>query len=485
LNDEQQESRFRKFFAARKRPVIIVGVILLIGVGVLVYWILSLGKESTDDAQVAGHLVPISPRIAGHVVQINVNDNQLVDKGYLLVRLDSKEYKDRVRKSSAAVDAAIAQESASNRQVSVVGKTAPSSRNQAEAAVKSAQASVSSANNQVIAAIAQSRSATAQARASRDVVDAARTDVDAAVAQVDAAEAAVKASQANATSAAAQAKKAASDYARYKELYAAGAASAQQFESFQTTNTSAQAALNAARQQVASSKAALNRAGASLVGAKAILKRDNSQLAAAIDATDQAKAGVETAKSEAARARALLKQSQAALAGTQTVPEQISISKSQRGAARAAVKQSIAQLNNDRLLLSYTNIKAPVRGVVSEKGVQIGQYVQPGQMLMAVVPLTNVWVVANFKETQTGRMRPGQRATFTVDSYPGIRLRGRVNSIGAATVAQFSLLPSENATGNFVKVVQRIPVKIVLDQSLPKGVILRPGQNVIATVYLN
>lgn len=460
-----------------------VGVILVC-IGVLVYWILSLGKESTDDAQVAGHLVPISPRIAGHVVEINVSDNQLVDKGYLLVRLDRKEYLDRVRRSSAAVDAAIAQESVSNRQVSVVGKTAPSARDQAEAAVRSARATVSSANDQVIAAIAQARSADAQVRAARDVVEATQAVVNAAAAQVTAVEAEVKAAQANEKSAAAQAKNAASNYIRYRDMYAAGAASAQQFENFETANISAQEALNAARQQVASSKAALSRTLAGLAAAKAVLKRDNSQKAAAVDASNQANAGVDTAKSEADRALALLKQSQAALAGAQTVPEQISISKAQRGAAKASVKQGVAQLNNDRLLLSYTNIKAPVRGAVSEKSVQMGQYVQPGQMLMAVVPLTDVWVVANFKETQTGRMRSGQRVTFTVDSYPGITLKGRVNSIGAATVAKFSLLPAENATGNFVKVVQRIPVKIVLDQKLPKGVILRPGQNVIATVYL-
>jgi membrane fusion protein (multidrug efflux system) len=316
------------------------------------------------------------------------------------------------------------------------------------------------------------------------MVAAAESDVDAADAQVKAADAAVVAAQANERSAAAQAKKTADDLRRYKALYAAGATSQQQLDNYETTNTSAQAALDYSKQQVNSSNAALNQAKAGRVRAEAALKRAKAQLASAIEGSRQAHSGVQTAQAEVSRAKALLKQSEAALAGSKTVKEQVEISKSQSSAAKAGIKQSFAQLRDARLQLSYTRIKASVQGIISQKTVQLGQYVQPGQVMMAVVPLTDVWVVANFKETQTGRMKRGQRATFTVDAYPGKTFRGRVDSIGAATVAKFSLLPPENASGNFVKVVQRIPVKIVLDGPIPKGVTLRPGQNVVATVYL-
>jgi membrane fusion protein, multidrug efflux system len=125
-----------------------------------------------------------------------------------------------------------------------------------------------------------------------------------------------------------------------------------------------------------------------------------------------------------------------------------------------------------------------VTGEAVSRNVNPGQYVQPGQALMAVVPLNDVWVTANFKETQIRGMKPGQRADIEVDTYSGRHFRGRVRGIGAASGEKLSLLPPENATGNFVKVVQRIPVRIVFDQPIPKGVVFRPGQNVIATVHV-
>ncbi|MHB9036803.1 MAG: HlyD family secretion protein [Armatimonadota bacterium] len=484
MNEEKPRSAIRKFFAEHKRPIIIIGVILLIGIAALVYWLLTRGKETTDDAQIEGHLVPISSRVSGHVLSVNVVDNELVRKDHLLIQLDPRDYQEKVRRAEADLAASREQASASGKQVSVAQKTAPSSQSQAEASVSSARAAVASARAQMASAVAQANSADAQVGAARQVVAAARSDVDASDAQVTAAEAAVEAVQANATSAAAQAKKAASDLRRYRDIYAAGATSQQSLESYETTNTSAQAALHAAQQQVNSSKAALNQAKAGRARADASLRRANAQLDSAIAGASQAHSGIDTAEAEVSRTVALLKQSEAAHAGSKTVSEQVAISKSQRNAAQAAIKQSLAQLHDARLQLAYTRIASPVTGIVSEKSVQLGQYVQPGQMLMAVVPLTDVWVVANFKETQSGRMKRGMRAVFTVDAYPGITIRGRVDSIGAATVAKFSLLPPENASGNFVKVVQRIPVKIVLDQPIPKGVTLRPGQNVIATVYL-
>lgn len=174
----------------------------------------------------------------------------------------------------------------------------------------------------------------------------------------------------------------------------------------------------------------------------------------------------------------------AAVSGANTVPQQVSAARDQYQAAMAKMRQSRADQKNSALLLSYSSIYAPVSGEVGQKSVQPGQYVQPGQMLMSVVPLQGVWVIANFKETQIGRMKAGQRAEIDIDTYPRQPIRGRVASIGAATGAAFSLLPPENATGNFVKVVQRVPVKIIMDRPLPDSVVLRPGMNVVVRVNI-
>jgi membrane fusion protein (multidrug efflux system) len=192
--------------------------------------------------------------------------------------------------------------------------------------------------------------------------------------------------------------------------------------------------------------------------------------------------GVRTAQSALAASQAELAAARATASGAQTAPQQVSISKAQNRAAEAKIRQAEADIHNARLQLSYTSILAPVAGIVSQKSIQPGQYVQPGQLILSIVPLNDVWVIANFKETELQDMKVGESATVNVDTYPGLTFRGHIASIGAATGAKFSLLPPENATGNFVKVVQRIPVKIVFDKPLPRGVVLRPGMNVTANV---
>jgi len=152
--------------------------------------------------------------------------------------------------------------------------------------------------------------------------------------------------------------------------------------------------------------------------------------------------------------------------------------------AQARVGQAKATLAQAELNLQYTVIKAPARGVVSRKSVNLGQVIQASQPLMALVQTDDVWITANFKETQLDEMRAGQRVLISVDAYDGRKFEGKVDSISAATGARFSLLPPENATGNFVKVVQRVPVKIVLDGGADAGAVLRPGMSVTATVYL-
>jgi membrane fusion protein (multidrug efflux system) len=207
--------------------------------------------------------------------------------------------------------------------------------------------------------------------------------------------------------------------------------------------------------------------------AEAQLREAEHSVAAALQKAENSQAAEYAAKARVEAARA-------ALAGSRAGERQVQVSVAQASSAEAAVAQARANLEAAALQLSYTTIVAPLDGVVTRKTVEVGQMLQPGQGLMAIIPLHDVWVTANFKETQLEDVHPGQKAEVKVDMY-GRTIQGRVDSIAGATGARMSLLPPENATGNFVKVVQRIPVKIVFD-SLPQGVVLRPGMNVDATI---
>jgi membrane fusion protein (multidrug efflux system) len=279
-------------------------------------------------------------------------------------------------------------------------------------------------------------------------VSQAASGVTAAQKQVEAAHARVASAQAKLREQEATAAKAARDVERLRGLLAKDEISQQQFDATQAAAESAKAAADSARAQVA-----------------------------------EAEAGVLVAESQLAQANAGSQQAQAALQSARTAPEQVKQITAKADAAQAQVLQAKAALAQAELNLQYTSIKAPVAGVVSRKTVEAGQVIQAGQPLFAIIPLQDVWVTANFKETQLRDMRPGQRAEVTVDAYGGRTFKGHVDSIAAATGARFSLLPPENATGNFVKVVQRVPVKIVLDANQDAGHTLRPGMSVVPTVY--
>jgi membrane fusion protein (multidrug efflux system) len=205
-----------------------------------------------------------------------------------------------------------------------------------------------------------------------------------------------------------------------------------------------------------------------------------AQLKAAQDRLAAARQGAETAQQAVASAKARVESARASIEQARASERQVNVSSAQAESASAGIQQARANLAAAELQLSYTNVTAPTDGEVTRKTAEAGQYVQPGQALMTVVPLHLVWVTANFKETQLAGVRPGQAAEVHVDMY-GKKISGRVHSIAGATGARTSLLPPENATGNFVKVVQRIPVKIVFDK-LPEGIVLRPGMNVDVTV---
>jgi len=197
-------------------------------------------------------------------------------------------------------------------------------------------------------------------------------------------------------------------------------------------------------------------------------------------ASAQKEAAIRKASLDAAQSR--VSQAKAQLETSTANRRQVAIRTADAGSASAAVAAARANLEAAELQLSYANIVAPVDGVVTHKSVEVGQIVAPGQGLMTIIPLNDVWVTANFKETQLAHVVPGQRAEIKVDMY-GRSVSGHVDSIAGATGSKLSLLPPENATGNFVKVVQRIPVKILVDNPQDASLILRPGMNVDVTIF--
>jgi membrane fusion protein, multidrug efflux system len=262
----------------------------------------------------------------------------------------------------------------------------------------------------------------------------------------------------------------------------------------------ARARLAAASSRVREVEANASRTSKDVERLKGLLAKDEvsqQQYDATVSAADAQRAALDTAKSQVIeaetgvhvaesrliQARAGEMPAHAAMRSAQTGPDQISAIQARAAAAEAHAQQARAVLAQAELNLQHATVKAPMKGLVSRKTVEVGQNVQPGQPLMAIIPLDEVWVTANFKETQLQHMRPGQRATLTVDAIGGREFKGHVDSIAAATGARFSLLPPENATGNFVKVVQRVPVKIVLDPGQDPEHLLRPGLSVEPTVY--
>jgi len=216
------------------------------------------------------------------------------------------------------------------------------------------------------------------------------------------------------------------------------------------------------------------------------LAQAESSRAAADSATSQvqeAEAAIRVAESRLASTHGGEAVANAELSTAQTAPEQMTVARARAASAAAKVKQAEANVKQAELNLEYTTVKAPFKGLVSRKSVQPGQVIQPGQPMMAIIAINQIWVTANFKETQLENMRPGQRAVIDVDAYGSHRFEGKVESIAPATGARFSLLPPENASGNFVKVVQRVPVKIVLQEGQDPERLLRPGMSVTPTVY--
>jgi len=349
MDNEQQAKPKKKIILP-----IILAVILIVGGGYgIKTYLYSLHHVQTEDAQVDGNISPVSARVAGYVTQINFEDNQHVNAGDTLVKIDDRDLQIKLKQALAAL-----------------------------------------------------QTTTAQIAVSKSAATAAQSAVDAASANVKALEAKLW--------------KAEQDFNRYQTLLNEKSITLDQFENVKTLKETTEAQLDAAKQQV-----------------------------------NAAKKNAETAN------------------------EQVNV-------AQSAVDTKQADIDFINLQISYATIIAPVSGTVSKKNIQPGQLVQAGQNLFAIVSDSDVFVVANFKETQLGDMQKGQTANVEVDAFDGKEFAGTVYSFSAATGAKFSLLPPDNATGNFVKVVQRVPVKIKLNNLTASDKDkLKPGMNVKVTVNIN
>jgi membrane fusion protein, multidrug efflux system len=393
------------------RRLLITGgaMVLAAALGLFLHY---YNRESTDDAQVDGHITPIASKIYGRVDKVFVDDNQAVKAGQRLVKIDPRDYQSAVDQAKAALALAESEARSAGVDVPRTQENVASGNSSADAQLLGAQADLARAQ------VTYDQAKTADLAWAQANVDKSRANADLAQA----------------------------DLARYKPLMEKGEISKQQYD-----------------------------------GAKANADATTSAWKADQEKLTQAQRNVEVTKAQLDAAKARVAQAQAAVEAAQADLKQVSMKSADAQAKVAKVQQARASLEAAELNLSYTDVVAPVDGVATHKQVEPGQVVQAGQGLMVVVPLQSVWVTANFKETQLKKMKPGQEAYVDVDTY-GKTFSGHVDSIAGATGAVLSLLPPENATGNYVKVVQRIPVKIVLDPIPADKAVLRPGMNVVATV---
>jgi membrane fusion protein, multidrug efflux system len=435
---------------APKQKKSIALILAGLGVGAIVagvfgyrFWQYTATHQTTDNATVFGHIHQISSKISGTVSEVLVTDNQQVQPGQLLVKLDPQDYQNKVQQAQAALESARRQANAAQASIALASQTTTGKTSQAQGDVSTAQAGI----------------ATAQA-----VVQEARSGIPAAQAAVQEAQAGIPLAQSQVAQADANLQKTQADFNRYSSLYKQGAVAGQQLDT-------ARAAYAVAQGQKSSALQSVQQAQARLAAAKVGVAQAQSKLA-------QAQEGITSARAKLAASRGGLQQATAS--GQQTA-----VSRSQYAAAQSAIAQSQAALKDAQLQLSYVNITSATAGRIGRKNVEVGNRIQAGSPLMAVVD-NEYWVVANFKETQLDRVKPKQVVEVKLDAFPSHPFKGYVDSISPASGSQFSLLPPDNATGNFTKIVQRIPVKISLDPQSIKGYETRitPGMSAEASIEI-
>ena len=426
-----------------KRPLWLVVASACLIIAALVgvhYYQYMVAHVWTDDAFIEGRVILLSPKVTGHILQVYVTDNQEVQQGDLLLEIDPRDYAARLTQAQAVLQATIAKQQTAQTNVALIHVTADAGMQQATAGVELAKAAVQTARAQVVTM--------------RSRLEQARAQVDTALANAAQAHVQVSAADAEVT-------RADADVKRTQQLFGSDQIVSRQSLDHAIKDTRvANAQLEAARKKALASDA---------------------QVAEARAAQQTAIESLRQMESQVLEAEARVSEALGRLTAANAAPHQVAMSQSQVETSNAEVAQARAAVERAELELAATKIYAPESGRVTRKVGEAGAYVQIGQALLAIVP-REVWVVANFMETQLTHMRPGQPVEIQVDAYPGKVFMGHVESIQAGTGARFSLLPPENATGNFVKVVQRVPVKIVFDAPPEQGYLLSPGMSVVPVV---
>ena len=366
------------------------------------WWLDSRNYESTDDAQIEGHLDLVSPRISGTVSYINprVENNQFVEAGTLLLELDPRDYEAELEHAKADLDTRSAEARSATVNVPIVNAISFGGLHSAEAAKEQAMAGVEAEQANLDAT---------QHKLQQDEAIYARAE---------------------------------RDRVRYQALVEKQEISRSDYDARETEATAAAQAVEADRAVIVSREQKI------------------------------------------AEARELIVQREAQVEAARIAPQQVTDARAKSDSAAGHLEQARADLRTAQLNLSYTKIYAPVSGVIGRKTVELGHRVQPGQGLLVIVPMDDIWITANFKETQLKRMRPGQSVAIRVDTF-GRDYKGRVESLPGAAGPLFSLFPPENATGNYVKVVQRFPVRIRVDKDQDAEHLLRPGMSVEPTVKVH
>ena len=385
----------------KQHPRVVLLVLSAALIGVVALWMYLSSYEATDDAEVDGHLNPVSARISGTIVQVSpeVLNNHYVSAGTVIAEIDPADFQADRARAQAEYQRLRASAASAHQDITVISSSSTGRLEVARAAVTEAFDSVASEKASLEAA--QSRVAQAESNYTRTEADRQR----------------------------------------YERLLAKREISQSEYQRIATQASTERDAVNASRAEHT------------------------------------------VAQKRVAQAESRLLEHKADLLAARSAPEQVASGRAKAEAAISEADRARAQLTTAELNLSYTKIVAPVSGIVGRKSIEVGQRVQPGQQLLTIIPVDDIWITANFKETQLIKMRPGQQVTIHLDSYDR-DYHGQVDALGGATGSRFSLLPPENATGNYVKVVQRVPVRIVLDPKENADHLLRPGMSVEAKVKL-
>ncbi|HMD02249.1 MAG TPA: HlyD family secretion protein [Candidatus Baltobacteraceae bacterium] len=425
------------------RRTLLIGAGIIVGLVVLVFalrWLLyALSHETTDDAKLDTDQVTLTSKISERVRSVLVDTNSYVRKGQPLIELDSQDEQTRLTQAAAAVRSAEAQARSAHENALYVADQQAAQNMQNQASISQASATALSAAD--------------EAQSSQSQIAVAQAGVDAAKSQLAAAQSDVPAAAENL-------RRTRLDLARAQSLVSTGDVARTQLDAARSNNAAAQSTYDSALQNV------LN-AQANLVSAQQKLDSQRAVAASSTSQTGAAEAAILVAQGKLAESSA---------------PSRVPAQRASANAVSAQAAQARAQMQTAQDQLSYTRIYAPVDGYIGEKYVEVGQTVAPGTALMAVIPANDVYVTANYKETQLGKIKVGQPVEITIDAYKGVTFTGRVETISPASQNTFSLIPPQNATGNFVKVTQRVPVRIMIEPK--KGYPLRPGLSVETSIAI-